>query len=258
MMDSEFEEFEIKTEIEIEDLKPPDLSVAGMISRNNQQGPTSSQVNETENSKEFFDVSEHPIIKLEIEAKQEIKEEPIDDVFMEQNEDLMNVKTHSEEDNPLPISDEPKVQEMVGVQKRNYKCNVCDKAFYKELYLNRHTKYCQIFKCEICSEILYLKSALTQHKKKHESNERHKKLNQRRFNPSKCEYCLKVFQNTFKLHGHIWKVHQCATKHDCFFCKKSFQSFDDSKEHIKNCDDRCYSLVDESTMKKENKVPNNL
>ena len=64
-----------------------------------------------------------------VEAKQEIKEGSMDEVFMEQNEDLLNVKTHSEEDHPLPISDEPKVQEMVGVQKRkskkSFKCDLC-------------------------------------------------------------------------------------------------------------------------------------
>ena len=114
---------EIKTKFNfltfMADWKPSaDVSVAGMVSRNNQKGPTVSQVNETRNSKEFFDTSESSIMKSEVEAKQENKKEPMDDVFMEQNKDLLNVKTHSEEDDPLPISDEPKVQEMVGVQKR--------------------------------------------------------------------------------------------------------------------------------------------
>ena len=253
----------------MEDWKSPDVSAAGMISRNNQKGPSLSQVNETENLNEFFDAYESPINKLEVEAKQEIKEEPMDEVFMEQNEDLVNIKTHSVEDDPLPISDEPKVQEMVGVQKRkseksfkcalyqitslcftteknlsrhikevhkgirNYKCNFCDKAYYRKWDLNQHIKSCQIYyKCETCLQTFCHKNALIQHEKKH--NKRYKKFSQRRFNPSKCDYCLKVFQNTLKLHGHIWKVHQCATKHDCFFCKKSFQSFNDLKEHIKS------------------------
>ena len=84
------EESEIKTEFNflkfMEDWKPPaDVSVEGigMISRNNQKGPTLSQRNETENSKEIFDVSKSPILRLEVEAKQEIKEEPTNEVFME-------------------------------------------------------------------------------------------------------------------------------------------------------------------------------
>ena len=40
-------------------------------------------MNETENSKEIFDVSENPILRWEVEAKQEIKEEPMNEVFME-------------------------------------------------------------------------------------------------------------------------------------------------------------------------------
>jgi len=85
----------------MEDRKLPDVSAAGMISRNNQKGPALSQVNETENLNEFFDAYESPINKLEVEAKQEIKEEPMDEVFMEQNEDLVNIKTHSVKDDPF-------------------------------------------------------------------------------------------------------------------------------------------------------------
>ena len=115
------EKSEIKTKFNflkfMADWKPSaDVSVAGMVSRNNQKGPTLSQVNQTRNSKEFLDTSESSIMKSEVEAKQENKKEPMDDVFMEQNKDLLNVKTHSES-----ISDEPKVQEMVGVQKRKSK-----------------------------------------------------------------------------------------------------------------------------------------
>ena len=157
-----------------------------------------------------------------VEAKQEIKEGSMDEVFMEQNEDLLNVKTHLEEGNPLPISDEPKVQEMVGVQKRKSE--------------KRH-------KCEICWAVFRYKSTLRQHIKpcikRHE-----KRKSQNMTNSSKCEYCLKVFSNTIKLHSHIWKVHQFATKHDCLFCKKSFQSFDDLKEHMKNCDESTRFLLD--------------
>ena len=141
------EKSEIKTEFNfltfMVDWKPSaDVSVAGMVSRNNQKGPTLSQVNETRNSKEFFDTSQSPIMKSEVEAKQENKKEPMDDVFMEQNEDLVNVKTHSEEDDPLPISYEPKVQEMVGVKKRKSKkscnCEICDKDFDSNYILKKH------------------------------------------------------------------------------------------------------------------------
>ena len=70
-----------------------------------------------------------------VEAKQEIKEGSMDEVFMEQNEDLLNVKTHSEEGNPLPISDEPKVQEMVGVQKsKSQKRHKCAEKIWKKSF----------------------------------------------------------------------------------------------------------------------------
>ena len=158
----------------MEDWKSPDVSAAGMISRNNQKCPSLSQVNETENLKELFDTSKTPIIKLELEAEKEIKERPKDEVFMER------------------------------------KC----------------------VKCEICLKVFTHNGALFNHKKRH------------KVNSSKCEYCLKVFPNTIKLHSHIWKVHQFATKHDCLFCKKSYQSFDDLKEHMKNCDESTRFLLD--------------
>ena len=305
-------ELEIKTEIE--DWKPLDVSVAGIISSNQKGLPTLSHVNETENSRDFFDISKSPIIKLEVEVKQEIKGEPMDEVFIEQNEDLVNVGTHSEithvnekenskdffgasegpiiklevevkqeikeeptdevegvhvgsnndvvkrasdisnicfdHENDIPVKKEikqeiksepldevfigqnedlvnvethsekgdpqriivePKVLEMVGVQTITY-------------YQKRKSK--KNCKCDFCGKIIFgNKGSLKQHKKSHEK-------------PRKCEYCLKDFNNTLKLKGHIWKVHQCATKHDCLFCKKSFNSFNDLTEHLKNCDEK--------------------
>ena len=182
-----------------------------------------------------------------VEAKQKIKEGSMDEVFMEQNEDLLNVKTHSEEGNPLPISVEPKVQEMVGVQKRKsekrHKCAECDKAFFRKYNLDQHIKCAhqnvRDLKCETCSAVFGYKIALSQHMKEHV-----KKKPQNMAISRRCEYCLKVFPNTIKLHSHIWKVHQFATKHDCLFCKKSYQSFDDLKEHMKNCDESTRFLLD--------------
>ena len=54
----------------MKDWKLPDVSAA----RNNQKGLSLSQVNETENLKELFDTSKSPILKLEFEAEEEIKE----------------------------------------------------------------------------------------------------------------------------------------------------------------------------------------
>ena len=158
----------------MKDWKLPDVSAAGMISRNNQKGLSLSLVNETENLKELFDTSKTPIIKLEFEAEKEIKERPKDEVFMEGNEeDLVNVRTHSEEDNPLPIGDETKVQALVCVQKR------------------KSEKIFKCVKCEICLKVFTHNGALFNNKKRH------------KVNSSKCEYCLKVFRNTLKLHRHI-------------------------------------------------------
>ena len=92
----------------MEDWKSPDVSAAGMISRNNQKGPSLSQVNETENSKEIFDVSKSPILRLEVEAKQEIKEEPTNEVFKE-------IKTEIEIEDWKP----PDVSDVSGTNNQN-------------------------------------------------------------------------------------------------------------------------------------------
>ena len=65
----------------------------------------------------------------------------------------------------------------------------------------------------------------------------HKKPKNLTSHSSKCEYCFKNFNNSLKLKTHIWKVHQWATKHDCLFCKKSFDSLNDLKEHLENCEE---------------------
>ena len=200
---------EIKTEFNfltfMADWKPPaDVSVAGMVSRNNQK---LSQVNETRNSKEFFDTSESPIMKSEVEAKQENKKEPMDDVFMEQNKDLLNVKTHSEEDDPLPISDEPKVQEMVGVQKRKSKkschCDICGKDFLNHENMKRHIDGVHLnkkdHKCSKCGKGFSQKKDLNRHlKNKICSIYKH----------LLCELCGKSFGKKITLYRHIRFIHE--------------------------------------------------
>ena len=206
------EKSEIKTEFNfltfMADWKPSaDVSVAGMVSRNNQKGPTLSQVNETRNSKEFFDTSESPIMKSEVEAKQENKKEPMDDVFMEQNKDLLNVKTHSEEDDPLPISDEPKVKEMVGVQKRKSKkscnCEICDKDFISNYILKRHIDGVHLkkkdHKCSECGKGFSQKKDLDWHlKNKSCSIYKH----------FLCEFCGKSIGQKITLYRHIRFIHE--------------------------------------------------
>ena len=191
----------------MEDWKSPDVSAAGMISRNNQKGPSLSQVNETENLNEFFDAYESPINKLEVEAKQEIKEEPMDEVFMEQNEDLVNIKTHSVEDDPLPISDEPKVQEMVGVQKRKSKkscnCEICDKDFDSNYILKRHIDGVHLkkkdHKCSECGKGFSQMKDLDWHLK-NKSCSIYKHL--------LCELCGKSFGQKITLYRHIRLIHE--------------------------------------------------
>ena len=228
------EESEIKTEFNflkfMEDWKPPaDVSVEGigMISRNNQKGSTLSQVNETENSKEFFDASKSPIMKLEIEAKQEIKEESMDEDFLEQN---------SEEDNPLPISDEPKVQEMVGVQKRKSKkscnCDICDKDFISNYILKRHIDGVHLkkkdHKCFACGKGFSQKVCLNWHlKNKCCSKYKSKKS-------CNCDICGKDFLNHENMKRHIDGVHLNKKDHKCSECGKGFSQKKDLNWHLKN------------------------
>ena len=65
-MNSEFvDEFEIKTEIEIEEWKPPDVSGLGIITSGDQNQSPDSHLNEIKNSNNFFDISKGPKIELE-------------------------------------------------------------------------------------------------------------------------------------------------------------------------------------------------
>ena len=63
-MNSEFvDDFEIKTEIEIEEWKPPDVSVLRNTSSDQNQSPD-SHLNEIKNANNFFAISKGPIIEL--------------------------------------------------------------------------------------------------------------------------------------------------------------------------------------------------
>ena len=114
-----------------------------------------------------------------------------------------------------------------------FKCETCSKIFWSNDALKNHTKEIHPIKnyCDICKKEFHNKAALVQHKKCH------KKPKNLTSNSSKCEYCFKNFNNSLKLKTHIWKVHQWATKHDCLFCKKSFDSLNDLKEHLENCEE---------------------
>ena len=142
-----------------------------------------------------------------VEAKQEIKEGSMDEVFMEQNEDLLNVKTHSEEDDPLPISDEPKVKEMVGVQKRKSKkscnCEICDKDFISNYILKRHIDGVHLkkkdHKCSECGKGFSQKKDLDWHlKNKSCSIYKH----------FLCEFCGKSIGQKITLYRHIRFIHE--------------------------------------------------
>merc|ERR1712141_324081 len=98
--DSEVAEIEIKTEIEVEEWKPPDVS-----GTSNQNPP--------------LHTFKGPMIKLEVnddnlvendEVKQQIKKEPVDEEFIEQN--VTHLKRHIKE---------------VRQKIRNQKCDECDK-----------------------------------------------------------------------------------------------------------------------------------
>ena len=63
-MDSEFEELEIKTEIEIQGRKPPDVSMP-IITLSDRNPPPHSYLNESRNTNELIDASKYIMIKLE-------------------------------------------------------------------------------------------------------------------------------------------------------------------------------------------------
>ena len=142
-----------------------------------------------------------------VEAKQKIKEGSMDEVFMEQNEDLLNVKTHLEEGNPLSISDEPKVQEMVGVQKRKSKkssnCYICGKDCLNHENMKRHIDDVYLnkkdHKCSECDKGFSQKKNLIRHLK-NKSCSIYKHL--------LCELCGKSFGKKITLYRHIRFIHE--------------------------------------------------
>ena len=171
-----------------------------------------------------------------VEAKQKIKEGSMDEVFMEQNEDLLNVKTHSEEDDPLPISDEPKVQEMVGVQKRKSKkscnCEICDKDFISNYILKRHIDGVHLKKqdhqCSECGKSFSQKGNLNWHlNTKSCSIYKSKKS-------CNCDICGKDFISNYILKRHIDGVHLKKKDHKCSECGKGFSQKKDLDWHLKN------------------------
>ena len=156
----------------MKDWKLPDVSAAGMISRNNQKGLSLSQVNETENLKELFDTSKTPIIKLEFEAEKEIKERPKDEVFMERKcvkcEICLKVFTHN------GALFNHKKRHMVN----SSKCEYCLKVFRNTLKLHRHiwdvhqsaTKH----DCLFCKKLFYSFHDLKEHIKNCDESTRKK------------------------------------------------------------------------------------
>ena len=135
-----------------------------------------------------------------------------------------------EKDNISPINVVPKIKNIINqtqINDNGFKCNNCQ--IIRKGY-NAENQICQpnekvhkkkkYYICSCCGKTYYRAG-------------RQKWIH---LNPSKCKYCRKNFQHTLKLHKHIWNIHQCATKHDCYICKKPFQTLDGLRRHSEFCE----------------------
>lgn len=133
-----------------------------------------------------------------------------------------------------------------------YKCNICDKQFSKNIYLEQHLSVhtiekpytCQIcaksfkwsgnlkvhmrihngekpFHCDMCSKRFTASNDLRRHKRRHTGEQ-----------PYKCETCAMTFKSNSELRQHT-KVHVKERPYMCDVCNKRFISASNLKTHLR-------------------------
>ena len=150
------------------------------------------------------------------------------------------------------------------IQKRKYKCNICDFAAKTKDTLNDHMKTHDGFRhfpCEHCGQVLKSARNLRNHKCKTVLNcdhctktfrsigflEKHVKAAHSN-SLFKCDICDKVFTTEFILLRHKRVVHQDESKRNCEICQKLFMNaaelFKHFREHHPNSECPAKSYID--------------
>ncbi|XP_014212033.1 zinc finger protein 525-like [Copidosoma floridanum] len=94
-----------------------------------------------------------------------------------------------------------------------YKCDKCDKSYYKKRSLARHA--CKVIndaqhQCEFCNKSFSAKKSLTRHLQRHAATRRYT-----------CDYCGKSFVDKSDHRRHI-RIHTGERPHKCNYCYKTF------------------------------------
>ena len=90
----------------------------------------------------------------------------------------------------------------IEIHQKKLKCSICDTTFLNQGTLTKHMKqiHGQIFKiylCKNCNQKFDSVQSFTLHKKSSNCAKKHK-----------CDQCYRSFGNSHKLKTHIWKTHQ--------------------------------------------------
>ncbi|EFA02991.2 hypothetical protein TcasGA2_TC010410 [Tribolium castaneum] len=114
-----------------------------------------------------------------------------------------------------------------NADKERFMCPICDKLFFREIYLKRHlkthdqkgrTSKPNYVTCDVCGLHL-ISTSYFSHKKKHQE-------------PSyACEICSKKFHRTDSLKQHVL-IHQ-ANEFECDICHKKYKTEKVFKYHLK-------------------------
>ena len=111
----------------------------------------------------------------------------------------------------------------VHLNKREYKCTECDKAFNLKSVLTKHMKTHTTetrLQCAVCNKVFIRRRDLARHETTH--------VNGRKY---KCTECNEEFNTKSTLIIHL-KTHDNVTKYECDKCGKDFFIQDDLAQHL--------------------------